>query len=115
MLLSMFYSDAKANNAKLQGTVILRISNLDYCHAYGVTTILTDTTRLIEIDSTFFYDFEGKEPLKRIMYHELGHALLGLDEGPGIMNDRKTFKKISDKEIRRLFIVVGNSCDFSCI
>jgi len=104
LLLSMFYTDAQANNAQLNDvSVILQIGNLDNYHALGMTTIIDNDTRLVIIDSTFFSYFEGKEPLKRIMYHELGHALLNLDEGQGIMNDSRTFKRITDQEIKQLF------------
>lgn len=81
--------------------VKFEIRNLDAENAFGVATY-HDWGWTVEIDSAFFYEYEGKEPLKRVVFHELGHTI-GWNEGPGIMDDKKLFKKITERELKQLF------------
>ena len=102
LLLSMFRADAKSNGLTLPETkIVFNVRNLDSENAFGIATY-TDYGWLIEIDSATYY-MDSQEVIKRVVYHELGHALLELREGKGIMNHKRILHDITDKELKQLF------------
>lgn len=83
IILSMFQSEYKV-------TGDIKFQVVELAHHNAMVT-QQDGYQLIQIDKEFFNYYYDKPQLKRLVYHELGHALLKLPDGKGIMNPERVY------------------------
>lgn len=102
IILACFQADATQANRPLKDVqIVWQILPLK---GYAAITTATDNGYLIQVDEAFMDTFEGKTQLKRLVYMQLGYALLDCPHGMGLMDDKKIFKRrITKNELHDLF------------